>query len=191
MEIMIDLETLDTKPSAVVLSIGVVGFSLDGEIAFRRLYTLNEESVQQQLNRGRTVSASTLRWWFDDSRLDARRALNTQYVIQVYSALSEVSRLVTEHDAAVWGNGAAFDLSILRSLYESFHQNVPWSHRDERCYRTLRAMYKGFAPDQYAAEEAQYVSHIADEDALAQAKMVAPMLAAIRSSQRYAAVVPE
>ncbi len=71
MELMFDLETLDTKPSAVVLSIGAVVWEakyLPSEHKIKWYEVdkfLRVLDIQKQLDSGRTVSQATLLWWMD------------------------------------------------------------------------------------------------------------------------------
>ena len=59
---MIDLETLATTPDCVVLTIGGVKFDPNtlGESTQPFYYRFN---VDEQLDKGRTTSESTLEWW--------------------------------------------------------------------------------------------------------------------------------
>ena len=58
--VMIDLETLDTSPTTVVLSCGMVEFDPNnGKVSVGHGVTLYR-SIQEQFEKGRTVSVSTL-----------------------------------------------------------------------------------------------------------------------------------
>src|SRR3546814_2365974 len=80
-EMMVDLETLDTKNSAVVLSIGAVVWetlvddagSLDYSVVERFYRVL---SIDEQLAAGRTVSESTLLWWMRQDPTARAEAFN-------------------------------------------------------------------------------------------------------------------
>jgi inhibitor of KinA sporulation pathway (predicted exonuclease) len=43
--------------------------------------------------------------------------------------------------AGIWGNGAAFDNTILAAWFKHF--NLPWDFRKDRCYRTVKNMFPG------------------------------------------------
>jgi hypothetical protein len=66
----------------------------------------------------------------------------------------------------IWGNGAAFDNVILRSLYESFGQRAPWSYSQDRCYRTFKSLPGAPNPETKAIYG---VEHNALDDAIGQA----------------------
>ena len=58
----IDLETIDTSPSATVLSLGAVKFNpLDDSEPHSELYL--KISIDEQDALGRTASDSTIEWW--------------------------------------------------------------------------------------------------------------------------------
>jgi len=59
---MIDLETLDTGPSATVLTLGAVKFDpYTAKEPYAELYIKLDIDEQDRL--GRTVSDSTIEWW--------------------------------------------------------------------------------------------------------------------------------
>lgn len=63
---MIDIETLDTRPSAVVLSIGVVLFNRrNADVPFKELNLKfgKREFRDEQIMMGRTISKDTAQWW--------------------------------------------------------------------------------------------------------------------------------
>jgi hypothetical protein len=136
--VMIDLETLDDRPEAVVLSIGAVFFDDEqlGDTFYRVL------SFDDQLALGRKVSASTIRWWMGQSE-QARQVFHAPETYQTHTALVDFRYRLLHHDSGspyVWGNGAGFDLAILKSLYLQFNMLPPWDFRRERCFRTAAAM---------------------------------------------------
>ena len=63
--IMIDLETLDTSPSAAIISlIGAVKFRSATQTPLGDKFYL-PVSIQSNLDEGRTISGDTLRWWMN------------------------------------------------------------------------------------------------------------------------------
>lgn len=166
MNIMLDLETLDTKPTAVVTSIGIAVDLGDGAMETHN-FCLHHEDWQLQMAEGkRTTSASTLVWWLRQSE-EARQSLANGN-IYLGKALRELSAIVTRYPGATWwANGAAFDFPIIRSLYEFFNGPYAdrdlWSFRDERCYRTLRSLFPHIK-----APEFKGAAHRAIDDAVFQ-----------------------
>jgi hypothetical protein len=79
----------------------------------------------------------------------------------------------TSRQPLVWGNGAAFDLGILRNLHESWNRahpekvvDIPWSFRSERDVRTVYDIL-GAPSREYLPGE---TPHIALFDARAEAR---------------------
>lgn len=72
--VMVDLETLGTKPGSVILSIGAVTFDLDGSGRDGRTF-YQRVNIQSCLDAGMTVDGDTVEWWFHPDRDQARRAL--------------------------------------------------------------------------------------------------------------------
>lgn len=165
---MLDLETLDTLPSAVILSIGACEFDLDGPIAGREFYRVL--SLPQQLSRGRTTSDDTLAWWRQQS--DEARAVFVAPTVAPHVALQEFAAFWAGVDR-LWSNGANFDGVLLASLYRTFDMGVPWKFWQDRCYRTLVDTYHRITrtrPTKMAP------AHNALADAVAQAQKAATML---------------
>jgi hypothetical protein len=150
-EMMFDLETLDTKPSAVVLSVGAVVWEtmfnpsteeLSYEITERFLRVLN---IQEQVDRSRTVSQSTLLWWQRQDRTAQQEAFNP--VRQpVEMVLNDLRGFVDQFaDPAVgdeginrfWASPATFDFPIWDDLAMTFGNYVPWSYRQKYDVRTV------------------------------------------------------
>ena len=62
MHIMIDIETLATTPDAVVMSVGAVKFDPTSDQP-PTSKTLWRPDIDEQTERDRHVSESTLEWW--------------------------------------------------------------------------------------------------------------------------------
>lgn len=137
MEIMFDIETLDTKPTAVVLSLGAVMFERDGTVVDRFYRVL---SIQEQIDAGRTVSESTLLWWLGQDHNAIAEAF-APVRRPVASALGEFYGWAKEKPVAsitkFWANGPNFDGTILEDLARNFGALVPWGYNQLRDQRTL------------------------------------------------------
>lgn len=134
-EVMVDIETLDTRPSSVVLSVAAVEFNVLSSYEGHAYVVLD---TAEQLGLGRTVSQSTLLWWMnqsDEARGEAFTAAGHRR--SVGNGLSMLAPLLSRADR-VWAKGPQFDLVILESLYESVGQSHPWSYRAARDVRTMQ-----------------------------------------------------
>ena len=168
--LMVDLETLDTRPTSVVLSIGAIAFDpqskwLDTTGGFEQNLRLEE-----QFEAGRTISESTLLWWLDQSE-DARKSITGNPRKTVEDSLEGLreyaSRMNCEY---VWSNGAAFDVVILEHLMD--YTKIPWKFYKVLDMRTM--MWLKNVPKQGAT------AHKALDDAIDQAHRVVEAYASIR-----------
>lgn len=169
LHIMHDIETLDTKTSAVVLSIGAVKFDKNGIYDHINLrLNLSDQS-------DRSISASTVQWWLQQSEA-ARAAVSTPSHTPLAFTLNTLAGWYGRDPiAGVWGNGAMFDNAIILDLYEKAGLPRPWSYKVDRCYRTLRAV-----AEMHPLVDIDYVrpttAHDALADAVAQAENAIKML---------------
>lgn len=138
--IMLDLETLGTKPGCVVLSIGAVFFDENG--LGETFYAVLNVADCQAL--GAFVQADTLAWWLRQE--PAAQAALTQALTGENEALSlALLRFAAfcfkgGENVKVWGNGAGFDMPLLMAIYEAARIPLPWKFFNERCYRTLKSL---------------------------------------------------
>ncbi len=183
--IMLDLETLDTATSAVVISIGAVAFDPETNALGDTCYLELTEDIAAQQARGRTISGDTVRWWMQQDVL-AKRVFSVPPAedverVSTVEALSRFNLFVADNggrDAAVmWGNGADFDNAILSSLYDTFGAYKPWSYSRNRCYRTLKNL--GIGPHKPRVREG--VHHNALADAITQAVHLQEIFACLKS----------
>lgn len=169
---MIDIETLDTKSSALVLTIGVVVYN--PEILSVGNYDHSTDNVEyrldltQQLLAGRTVSPDTVAWWNKQSP-EARAALYTPAITHPRDALNGIADLLARHSITdVWANGPDFDIVILNSMADSLGVPKAINFKHGRCYRTYRSLFKHLLPAEYNALEVG-AAHNALDDAMYQA----------------------
>ena len=115
---MIDLETLDVSPRAVVLSIGAIVFD------FKRMQTLRTYEATLQLEdqtaAGRTVKTSTVHWWLEQSS-EARLAITNPDALArkliSYDVMLKELKSFLPSDGFVTAKPAMFDLAILSDMH--------------------------------------------------------------------------
>ena len=115
---MIDLETLDVSPRAVVLSIGAIVFD------FKRMQTLRTYEATLQLEdqtaAGRTVKTSTVHWWLEQSS-EARLAITSPDALArksiSYDLMLKELKSFLPFDGFVTAKPAMFDLAILSDMH--------------------------------------------------------------------------
>lgn len=159
--IMLDLETLGTKPGCIVLSIGAAEFSPAG--VGRTFYTVLSTAEQAAL--GLVEDPDTVEWWKGQSE-EARRVFREeQQPLSEALAMFEVfcSSIGSPGLLRMWGNGADFDNPILREVFTAAKRKAPWGTYNNRCYRTLKNMLKS------SKQPRPEIPHHAMYDAKAQA----------------------
>jgi len=134
-EMMIDLETLDTTHSAIVLSIGAVVWE-DENIIERFMRVLD---IDEQVRAGRTLSQHTLTWWLRQDRTAMQEAFNpVRQSMDI--VLDDFNEFCQSHkDKGLnrfWAGPATFDFPIWENLCEDFGKPIPWSHRQRYDLRT-------------------------------------------------------
>lgn len=163
--IMLDLETLGTGPDAAILSIGAVKFCPDtGELGPRFYMAIDPVYCQ---NAGLTIDANTVKWWMKQSEEARKQVFDSPMMLS--EALSGFSMFcgITQQGGKnniVWGNSCAFDNVILRNAYKAVGMEAPWDFWNDRCYRTLKALYP------QAPFVRQGTHHNALDDAISQAE---------------------
>lgn len=167
--VMIDLETMDTKPSTVILSIGAVKFDpLTGLLGEKYYETVSSDN---QFLFHRTVSESTMKWWEEQDEEVRKEAFSGQKSLS--GVLHEFATWLGD-GCKVWGNGATFDISILEHAYD---YNAPWKFWDVRDVRTVVELTNDFIEK---GELPEGEAHNALNDAIHQAKFVSVMYKRIR-----------
>lgn len=163
-DIMIDLETMGISKDAAIISIGAISFNSREEFKPEDTFykIINLKSAQRA---GGRIDSETVIWWMGQEEL-ARKALIGDDSVLIEVALKEFSEWIRKYPVeGVWGNGSDFDNVILEGAYQRLGWMPPWSHKINRCYRTLCAL----APD-IKREEFQGVRHNALDDAIFQAR---------------------
>ena len=148
MHIMIDLETMGTRPNAPIVAIGAVMFDADSDWKWQNFYV--NVDLQSAVTAGATIEPSTIMWWMQQSD-EARAALLESKPVDIVTALDSFDKWISAvsggHDTVdlmldgVWGNGASFDNVILAESYKRLGFNPPWPFWKDRCYRTVKSMY--------------------------------------------------
>ncbi|WP_293913146.1 MULTISPECIES: 3'-5' exonuclease [unclassified Sphingobacterium] len=135
--VMIDIETLGTKPYSVILSIGAIEFDINtGEIkdTFYRVI-----STRTSHEAGLLTDLDTIKWWLlqnDESR--DKLLKGESYLIL---SLVDLMLFVGENkNTCVWSNSPSFDLSLIRNACERTSINVSWEFWQERDVRTISSL---------------------------------------------------
>lgn len=167
-EVMLDLETMSTRPGAAIVAIGAVAFDRGLGVLGSTFYEVID---LRSSARSGSIDAGTVLWWLERDD-DARAELVRPDRVDLNHGLSLFERWLNQlgnpDEIPVWGNGADFDNVVLRTAYDRLNRMAPWHYRNNRCLRTLLAQH----PDVPEPTDDGLVHHHALHDALRQAKHV-------------------
>lgn len=169
MNVMVDLETLGNGSSAVIVSIGACKFDVLTGIADETFYAVVDPETC--VAAGMQMDTSTVVWWMSQ-REEARKVFSDPAAVPIEDALHSFSAWYPE-GAALWGNGASFDNTILASAYRLTGLQAPWKFWDDRCYRTLKNLSPAIHYERVGTH------HNALDDALSQAGHAIKILKAL------------
>lgn len=178
--IMLDLETWGTATDAMVVSIGAARFDPYGS-GIIDSFEVHIDPVDAQ-RYSPSVSAATVLWWMHKDRAVARAEWLAKPRTDVGTALEGFWQWC--HDAPdresgepihMWGNGAAFDCVILRTLHEKAGLDTPWAWYNDRCYRTMKSL-----PGAPELDARVGTYHSAVDDAVTQALHLQKICAALK-----------
>lgn len=175
--IVLDLETLSTKPNATVISIGAVALTANGQFVAEF-----HESVTHASQPVRDIDQETNDWWLKQSDEAKAASFLSADSIPASEALQAFSQWVNAYAdpkcVKVWGNGSSFDNVILSSLYADYSELTrPWAWWNDRDMRTVLDMHKG-AKDVGPFEG---IKHHALHDARHEAKQLTKVLKHVTS----------
>ena len=157
--IMVDIETLDTIPSAVILSIGACVIC---KRPGNELTSYMELEVATQHERTRSVGTEI--WWKQQGSIPDRGT------IPLTAALNQFSRYLANLTVRpiIWCKGTDFDVAILAHAYKQVGIPVPWKYNDVRDFRTIKKMFEESIDQQIKNEN----PHNALDDAIFQARQL-------------------
>lgn len=137
-DVMVDIETLDVVPSAVVLSIGAT--RIDGDAKFYAVLDRKSQYI-----RDRTVSPDTTVWWERQSA-EAREVFQCE-TRPVFDVLTEFTAWLSENlgsGGRIWCKGTDFDTMILAHLYKRYDRVVPWKYNQPSDWRAVKNLLRDF-----------------------------------------------
>lgn len=160
---MLDLETLDITPQAVILTIGGVKFDpLTSREPHSEFYMRLE--IENQEDRGRRINEDTLKWWSQQDDAIIEEALGDHNRNSVEQMLAALKKWFVGCDK-VWAQGICFDVSMLEDIHRQYGYPIPWAFYQVEDARTiLNRMPKDPRKDM------TFAAHNALEDCRVQAK---------------------
>ncbi|HEB5116167.1 TPA: 3'-5' exoribonuclease [Klebsiella pneumoniae] len=173
--VMVDLETMGKKHNAPIVAIGAVVFDPATGSIGENFYKV--VCLESSVNWGAVIDPSTVIWWLKQSS-EARSAIVNDDAIPLLDALLQFREFVSDNvaggskKAQVWGNGASFDNSILRSSYDCIAEDYPWEYWNDRDVRTMVELGHAINYEPQKAIPFEGERHNALADAIHQARYV-------------------
>jgi len=164
---MIDMETLDTQTSTVILSIGAVTFD---PLSNKIIDSIEiKPSIEEQTEvYNRTISEDTLAWWAKQSIEAQDAAFSDEGRVSYKEAMQQLAKFSFGHQS-VWSNGSIFDIMIAESGFRELKISIPWQFWNIRDCRTIYDIAGVSLKDKKYASK---TTHNALEDAIHQANVV-------------------
>jgi len=159
--VMFDIETLDTKSTAVMLSIAAVEFDDQQHQVLYHGFI----DIQSCIDKGLTISADTLLWWMNQST--AAKKIFTMATSPLEKVLKKlINRTDWKTVDECWANGSDFDFPIIANAFRACDLVVPWPYYKQRDYRTVRKLFSQSVLDELTVKPT--VAHDAEADCIAQ-----------------------
>lgn len=142
-DLMIDLETIDTRVTAGILSIGAVIFDLESQ-KLGKVLRLNI-GISDALKNG-SRDEETIDWWYQQDTELRKKQFYPPSHYTTKRALILLGNFIQLNMGGSfvmpWSNGSCFDISILQHKYEELGLEVPWEFRNIRDVRTVCKLAK-------------------------------------------------
>lgn len=171
--LMLDVESLSTRPGAVILSVALVRFSDEAQV------TLNL-SIPDQQALGLEIDPATQAWWqSQEQQHPGAWEIATRNPVPLVAALQHISAWLQwaepdEFQRMIWCHGATFDAPLLGEVYRRAGLEPPWKFWNIQCTRTLYNL-AGISNKDYAVPP----PHIALNDAIGQVRAANAALAVL------------
>jgi hypothetical protein len=134
-DIMIDIESLDTSPYCVILTIGAVRFDPKGTGVVERL-ELRPTIEDQTEVYNRVINDDTIRWWSTQNPAALEEAMGEQGRESFKECMEKLYKFCWNR-RAVWSNGASFDCVVMETAWQQLDMRIPWPFYTVRDTRTL------------------------------------------------------
>ena len=135
---MVDVETLSTRPDAVIIQLAAVkfGFANDSVDPFCVNCT-----IKSSVELGLSTTQDTIEWWKRQPR--EVLASVTKDAKPIHTVIEQFNTFLGNDtkNLVFWANGSNFDFPVLESTYRALEQPVPWKYWNLRDVRTVYAVF--------------------------------------------------
>lgn len=161
--LIVDIETLSTRPSAVVLSLACTAFQFEVPQSFN-YYVENgfhvKIEVEPQIRAGRKIDQDTVDWWLKqtpEARLITKKSADDTSPADALDQFRLYIENLRKHHGYddkgfVWSRGSNFDFPIIETLHHDFEKKLPFSNWRIRCLKTMFDVMTGGDWGQYEPE---------------------------------------
>src|SRR6056300_419078 len=133
--VMVDIETLDTAPTSVILSVGAVRFDpFSDEAPHNKI--LWRPCINEQISDGRTVSDSTLEFWSKQDAAIRDSTFTNDNRIPLNSFFKQFNKYMVGAEK-IWCHGPQFDMVIIEDLFAEHKHHRGWAYWQIMDSRTL------------------------------------------------------
>ena len=145
-QVMIDLETLGTKPNSVMLTIGALRFNPWGDDSEKQLTEMDtfyrRVEVESYEGLDHNIDDATLEWWGNQNEKVRAEAFAEDDRHPLSDVLADLYKWCGGLNA-IWANGTGFDLNIVEHFSRELIRGVAWNYWQARDARTLYALCPG------------------------------------------------
>ena len=178
--VMVDIETVDTAASAIILSVGAVGFDYKATKEGEEYQIIDYDTliyINFDWNQLRTFNMDTLQWWLRQDKEAVDVLFSEDYPqVNIVDGLNQFANWWKKYHkkANMWSHN--FDKEILRNAFNQYNIKCPWHYRDEVDIRTLNYLYTEMTGKKECDVGKNDIPHSAIDDAIHQAKYVSAMI---------------
>jgi len=145
--VMIDLETLSTKPNACILTFGAMKFNPHNDARdatedkiFNSKYSFYRRIDPESCTAlGAHIDDGTVAWWAKQDPKVKEEAFNEEDRYDIRTVLSDFHRWYNADGGteAVWSNGSIFDIMIVEDYNSKLARGNPWKFWQIKDTRTI------------------------------------------------------
>lgn len=152
--VMVDLETLSTKPNATILTFAAMKFdphndarSASKEKIFNSQYSFYRRiDPESCTNLGGHIDEGTLEWWSKQDDAVKQEAFAEDDRHDIRDVLVDFHHWYKGSEA-VWSNGSIFDVMILEYYNSQLSRGNPWKFWEIKDCRTIYGLCDAELPD--------------------------------------------